>query len=92
MNIFKNLFKKKEYGIPKPPKKIPMPPVKPPKEECKYCNDYTQKVYVTDKNKNAWFSLYEHCMEVIDDRENGNILSFKIKYCPMCGKNLGNGF
>lgn len=90
MNIFKNLFKKKEYGIPKPPNTIPIPKVKPPKEECHCCNDYTLKVKEM-KNQNAWFSLYEHYMEVVDDKENGSILSFKIKYCPMCGRNLGNG-
>jgi hypothetical protein len=28
MNIFKNLFKKREYGLPKAPRLIPMPPVK----------------------------------------------------------------
>lgn len=31
MNIFNNLFMKKEYGLPKIPQKIPMPEVKPPK-------------------------------------------------------------
>ena len=59
-------------------------------KRCKYCNDYTQKVNEMS-GKQAWFSIYEHYMEVIDDRKDGNIMSFKIKYCPMCGKNLRNG-
>ncbi len=57
---------------------------------CKYCSDYTQKVKEMN-NKDAWFSLFEHYMEVVDYREDGNIFSFKIKYCPMCGRNLGDG-
>ena len=56
-------------------------------KECKYCNDYTQKKKAMSCD-NAWFSLYEHCLEVIDDREGGNIFSFKIKFCPMCGRKL----
>ena len=56
-------------------------------EECIFCKDYTQKVKAMN-NKNAWFSLYEHYIEVVDDRKDGDILSFKIKYCPMCGKKL----
>jgi hypothetical protein len=55
--------------------------------ECKYCKDYTKKVMAMGKRK-AWFSLYEGHLEVIDDRENGSIISFKIKYCPMCGRRL----
>jgi hypothetical protein len=54
---------------------------------CKYCDDYTQKVPEMN-GKASWFSLYEHYMEVADAHE---FLSFKIKYCPMCGKNLGDG-
>ena len=59
-------------------------------EKC-ICSDYTKKRFqMTTKYKDytAWFSLYEHYMEVIDDRPEGNIISFKIKFCPMCGREL----
>jgi hypothetical protein len=55
---------------------------------CKHCSDYTEKA--PEIKRNGWFTLYEHYMEVIDNRNN-EILSFKIKYCPMCGRNLGDG-
>jgi hypothetical protein len=57
---------------------------------CKHCTNYTEK-YKEMGDKNAWFSLYEHYMEVVDDRKDGSGLSFKIKYCPICGRNLGDG-
>lgn len=54
---------------------------------CKYCSNYTMKVKsMHEDNKDSWFSLYEHYMEVvINGRE---IDSFKINYCPMCGASL----
>jgi len=78
----------KDSKLPVPQRRVPMPECKPSsKEECKYCHDYTQKVKEMS-NDNAWFSLYEHYMEVADNRENGSALSFKINYCPMCGRKL----
>ena len=56
---------------------------------CRYCSDYTIK-HEEMNDKGAWFSLYEHYMEVVDSRV-GTLLSFKIKYFPMCGRNLGDG-
>lgn len=63
------------------------------KKACKFCSDYTEKIepITNRRDSKAWFSLYEHYIEVVDDRIDGNILSFKIKYCPMCGKNLSDG-
>jgi len=59
-------------------------------EECKYCHDYTQKIKGKSLFKTeSWFSLYEGFMEVVDDREDGNIITFKIEYCPMCGRKIG---
>jgi hypothetical protein len=77
----------KDSKLPLPQRRVPMPECKTPKEECKYCHDYTQKVKEMSNN-NAWFSLYEHYLEVADDRENGGVLSFKINNCPMCGRKL----
>jgi hypothetical protein len=59
---------------------------------CKYCNDYSQKLEPMTNRQDAesWLSFYENYMEVCDDRTAGNILTFKINYCPMCGKKLGN--
>ena len=82
----KNIYNK-DSKLPAPQRRVPMPECKPTKEECKYCHNYTQKVKEMS-NDNAWFSLYEHYLEVADDRENGSILSFKINYCPICGRKL----
>lgn len=57
-------------------------------DKCKCCSDYTNRV--PEMKRDGWFSVYEHYMEVINNND-GSILSFKIKYCPMCGKNLGDG-
>ena len=54
---------------------------------CEYCTDYTNKVQsMHEDDEDSWFSLYEHYMEVII--KGKEITSFKINYCPMCGKFL----
>jgi hypothetical protein len=60
---------------------------------CKYCQDYTEKFEpITNRQTSeVWFSIYEHYMEVCDDRQDGNLITFKIKYCPICGRNLDDG-
>ena len=52
---------------------------------CKYCRDYTQKVY-NYRNDKSWFSMYEHYLEVVSNEERIEV--FKINYCPMCGRKI----
>ena len=54
---------------------------------CKYCEDYTNKVKsMHDKNKESFFSLLNEYMEVVISGEL--VDTFKINYCPMCGKRV----
>ena len=52
---------------------------------CRYCEDYTKKVY-SYKNNKSWFSMYENYLEVVINEEKTE--SFKINYCPMCGERI----
>ena len=52
---------------------------------CRYCKDYTEKVY-NYRNDKSWFSMYEHYLEVVSNEERIEV--FKINYCPMCGRKI----
>ena len=52
---------------------------------CTYCEDYTEKVY-SYKNNKSYFSMYEHYLEVVINEEK--VETFKINYCPICGKRI----
>ena len=54
--------------------------------KCKYCGDYTNKVKSMHDNATSYFSLLNEYMEVaLNDKE---IDTFKINYCPMCGRRI----
>lgn len=56
--------------------------------KCKYCESYSFKVKSMHKDSKSYFSLLNEYMEVaLSDNE---IDTFKINYCPMCGKRINN--
>ena len=61
--------------------------------KCRYCLDGTVAVIIIRENSRGHFCVENGCLEVVaDDGYKIAYDTFKINYCPMCGKNLNEEY
>ena len=55
---------------------------------CEYCKTPSKYMAVIESEPRLFLSVTGNCIQIFDEDYPGFIDNIKIKYCPMCGRDL----